>query len=1113
MSGASESSKERRTSTSKEAKKSAAEGDDKKDDGKKVEATHAAPRFVPEEHGPTMSALLKQYTQRGSLAEVDEDGEHPLFPTSVNLGPRSGGRSRQRPPPAAGGAGGDAEQSGRGSKVARPDIIWSLDRDRWAQLKRQFLIKGRAQNRQEFVALLRGFVTHAEGRDERQVMEQLDDLYTRLSPDEDDGVSWNELSAHIIGQGVVDSTLSKLNIVKVLNHIELDRIAPLRDEFNETGNGNTLVLEQFVMVMKKQFNSLFEITKIFDLDDQDRQLIAQIINLFELIDINGKGTMSWGEFTSFLVDQGMTEDVAREFNIVRFSLSDCRDDTVHQSHIESAFYLERFDKIAYIEQGSKSLKLCTHDFVPFGKPLPFQHTPLCVEYVDRYKYLVVSSHLSMIFYDVDNNLKEVRRFRTKYGQLVMCWCDTGQTLFSADHEGRIFAWDMQEVRKGNSRAYDPGEKEWEYYRKAEIADRDPPMRHVEPDESRLGDSMASPSVSSGRGRGRSTGAKKAMDPSAPNSGGTIVTMLLELPVLAQMASCGVDKNVMIWDVTSGALKQTLRGHEMGVRCMAFAPTQKVLVTGGFDYSLFVWNPYVGSSIHTIQGHAAPIVGIAVLGPSTGQVVSADSEGSLKTWDLGTYQCLQTIAVNQVMTLRAFVSVTPHKRVLAADRKFIAYDYQSTGVADQTDEAPIIKAFYHPRLKVFITGCTTHLRIWDAVTGAIKCVIPHPELTDFCVDDRGRKVFVADHSGQIVVYNSTTGCEIKRLTPHSTEVSRLIFCKGDQNVISVSWDRSIVVHDESEKSPKVWRNATNVHHDDITCVAFSRHLGLIATGSTDCVISIREYERLRLITTLLGHKTDITALAFVEPFHLLVSADFGGYVALWCVPALSGKKHRYDNKVLTRFINMQSLESSALVNCLDPVFDAEKEEFMLYTGDEDGDVRVWDLSRLLSAADLEKCDKKEDWEPHKKAGDIDASHIAAEMAEVAAKDTTPELPIPSDMPPVVRQWKWWKAHTDSIRSLVVYNAPECVVTAGYDHMVKIWTRTGDLMCTLGATNWNFEVKESMAGIDDETLDAVLDKVQDLEDAQRNNMRPRTTKPTFSLHEEVERHNERMRANQQ
>merc|ERR1719161_576126 len=242
--------------------------------------------------------------------------------------------------------------------------------------------------------------------------------------------------------------------------------------------------------------------------------------------------------------------------------------------------------------------------------------------------------------------------------------------------------------------------------------------------------------------------------------------------MAQMASCGVDRNVMIWDVLTGRWKRTLKGHEMGVRAMAFATASKQLVTGGFDYNLHVWNPYVGTSIHVIRGHSAAIVGIEVLGAASNQVVSADAEGVIKTWDLGNYACLQTI--------------------LAEERRFVAYDYQHTGLPDQTDEAPIIKAFYNPRLRVFLTATAQHLRIWDAVSGAIRCVIQHKtaEITDFCVDDRGRKVFVSDHKGEMTAYNATTGCLIKRLTPHAQEVSGMLYCPKDKNVLSVSWDRSV-----------------------------------------------------------------------------------------------------------------------------------------------------------------------------------------------------------------------------------------------------------------------------------------------------------------------------------
>merc|ERR550532_1803059 len=133
--------------------------------------------------------------------------------------------------------------------------------------------------------------------------------------------------------------------------------------------------------------------------------------------------------------------------------------------------------------------------------------------------------------------------------------------------------------------------------------------------------------------------------------------------------------------------------------MAFTASIKVLVSGGYDYDLFVWNPYVKTSIHQIPGHQAPIVAIEVLGSSSNQVLSADTTGVMKTWDLASssYQCLQTIVVGDGSALRGVLSVPMHKRIIVVGRSFVAYDYQNAGgSASQTDDQPIIKAVYHPR---------------------------------------------------------------------------------------------------------------------------------------------------------------------------------------------------------------------------------------------------------------------------------------------------------------------------------------------------------------------------------------------------------------------------------
>lgn len=352
---------------------------------------------------------------------------------------------------------------------------------------------------------------------------------------------------------------------------------------------------------------------------------------------------------------------------------------------------------------------------------------------------------------------------------------------------------------------------------------------------------------------------------------------------------------------------------------------------------------------------------------------------------------------------------------------------------------------------------------------------------------------------------------------------MIYCTKDKNILTVSWDRSVVVHDESSEHPRVWRSAAHIHGGDITCVAFSKHLGLIATGSTDRIVSLREYERLHkseaLGARVGGHKMDITCLKFLDPFPLLVSADFNGNIAIWVVsPPHIHTPHKHANSVLTRFINMQSLENAAPVNCLGYRYEESTGQLFIYTGDEDGDIRVWDLSKLLAVGNIQPVEAKKDWEPHKKEKH-DEKHPTEGNIKKASE--LPELPCVIKEP-VVRQVHYEnvspsgekkigfaEGHSDSVRSIQVCRNPKCIVTAGYDHMVKIWTYEGERMSILrayGTTEWKFDVKADLS-VDEEMLHGVLERVAALErkeGKQKWHKGTRSTVAAFDVEKEVQKY---------
>lgn len=57
--------------------------------------------------------------------------------------------------------------------------------------------------------------------------------------------------------------------------------------------------------------------------------------------------------------------------------------------------------------------------------------------------------------------------------------------------------------------------------------------------------------------------------------------------------------VRLWDVHTGSLRHTLRGHTLKVRSVVFSPDGNILASGGWDRSVKLWDPQTGKLIRTL----------------------------------------------------------------------------------------------------------------------------------------------------------------------------------------------------------------------------------------------------------------------------------------------------------------------------------------------------------------------------------------------------------------------------------------------------------------------------------------------------------------------------------
>jgi WD40 repeat protein len=88
--------------------------------------------------------------------------------------------------------------------------------------------------------------------------------------------------------------------------------------------------------------------------------------------------------------------------------------------------------------------------------------------------------------------------------------------------------------------------------------------------------------------------------------------MITMPKLQFMASGGMDGKLVLWDTINHKIKWVYKEHTRGILTLSFNESLILLFSAGFDHQICIWNPYIPTLIHKIQGHLSPILSIKVI---------------------------------------------------------------------------------------------------------------------------------------------------------------------------------------------------------------------------------------------------------------------------------------------------------------------------------------------------------------------------------------------------------------------------------------------------------------------------------------------------------------------
>ncbi|KAF9583230.1 hypothetical protein BGW38_009970 [Lunasporangiospora selenospora] len=102
-----------------------------------------------------------------------------------------------------------------------------------------------------------------------------------------------------------------------------------------------------------------------------------------------------------------------------------------------------------------------------------------------------------------------------------------------------------------------------------------------------------------------------------------------------LVSGGCDREVRVWDMHTGQCRQVMLGHTGTIRCLKIY-NRRYAITGSRDATLRVWNIYTGQSKFLLQGHRDSVRCIETHGDL---LVSGSYDCTARVWSLITGECL------------------------------------------------------------------------------------------------------------------------------------------------------------------------------------------------------------------------------------------------------------------------------------------------------------------------------------------------------------------------------------------------------------------------------------------------------------------------------------------
>ena len=398
---------------------------------------------------------------------------------------------------------------------------------------------------------------------------------------------------------------SDSNKIDLMTYINKDKLNFINDTFNRLGN--SLNLDQFIQVML-HFSDVKS-------KEEDIDFVENLIDTFNIIDVNGNGIILWDDFSNFIVESDGNQSKNNIVNVIRnyHLCNTAKDKQKHENDISKLYYFDIIKQLLVIENESK--KILIYNYLTGGLITSFpahNGSVLAAEYLTGQDLICTSgSDNCLLFWDPLHNYRLVNKVPTRETQIVIRWYKANNYLITGGFDQVVNIYKNMEFNDGKLKN---------------------PINL--------------------------TSLKKMHS--------EILTDILVLRKHKMMVVGDIKGIISLWNLQNLEYKDKLKDvkykHKKGIVSLACIEEKNWLLSCGIEHFVIIWDLVVGKHVGILQGHSTSLLGVKIL-LGTDQIITGDVGGIFKVWDSRDLSLVQTFSIPNSTNKKAhtFCVTSKHKK--------------------------------------------------------------------------------------------------------------------------------------------------------------------------------------------------------------------------------------------------------------------------------------------------------------------------------------------------------------------------------------------------------------------------------------------------------------------